>query len=423
MQSKWRSVATSILLVIVAASSGLALARADPLPQFRLVLESSPANSLVRGPEFIVKVTNEVAPGDFVEARNIRIGITPKESQVCTLNPGHCPLAKELQSGTTFDTMQGVWTIPSLPPGKSAQAKFRPNRVDLGDLSVCGSNEDLEWMEYRPVCIRAMVLEASSDIAANQSTSQPVEEWYFVKVNGGLNPKAAYGDARVEVSVEPDGSGQPAFKVTISTERHITPGEIGLNDSDVTTTAYDVQVKISLNGLQLVGESSAPDGTVFETSDLSWQVGTLNASQPKMLSLPARHSSLEGVSIEERCLTATITSMVPSFRLDTFRKANDVATACLDAVLPVLPHQISYEELTDSEFFLWWIHDCLVITTYPCDAEPNIKVLSRRGFEYLDLESAFIHIPNPGSLQLMFKERMEDFAEKSLRGRPMVRGL
>ena len=125
-----------------------------------------------------------------------------------------------------------------------------------------------------------------------------------------------------------------------------------------------------------------------------------------------RRLSSSGIAPGPACLTATLVNAVPPFEQELFRQRNDVATACLEADEQLAPPIVLDQELQADDFILWWVHDCVGISTHPCDGDSNIKVLSKSGSTFLDFESVIVRVPDPASLQLRFTETMEHFKSK-----------
>ncbi len=240
--------------------------------------------------------------------------------------------------------------------------------------------------------MRAIVANADADRPAVRIASQPVEEWFYVHRVGQDNARVAYMDPRVTVSIEPTGLDRAEFEVTINSY-NTTPGEIRLgSNGPIWDSSHGVQVAISLAGLDPDGEAIAAPGTLFDDSNMKWDIGRVGPHDLKTLRLPARRLSSAGVANGPACLTATIVNAVPPFERDAYRKSNDEATACLKEEPPQL--------FSEGEFDLWWLHDCVTSTDSPCEATGSVELyVKQSNGSYLKPESVIFHLPDLSNRQ------------------------
>ena len=386
MQSKWRSVALSLLLVILAAASGLAVARAAPLPRYQLQLESHYEGGLF-GAAVVFTVTNVSIDGQPVEARNIKIEVTPLHDQSkCANSP-----CMDVSHGTyDIENGEGIWSISKIPPGAAVIGKYYPNHALHGEVRY-GINSNIV-----PVQVRASIAEASANRAATRLPSSPAEEWFWLAL-GGATPDAGANFMDVSVAVSagpaiPDDTVVRVFSVSLDFDSDDLVAEHTRQHGSVKTTnaVFDIEVQVTLSGLQPAGNVEAPEGTSFDPEERVWTLGTVR--RPGPLLVPVRMSASAN---EEPCLTAAIAKAVPPFELDARRKVNDIATACL-----VRPKQV----LSEGEIILWWMHDCVGVADPPCDANDDLRMFARSvdgaPRSYFDPEDLIVHVPEASGREL-----------------------
>ena len=275
--TKWPIGVLILLIITVAMASGLALARADPLPQFRLVLESALITSGSEvAPGLRLTVTNAIIAGERIEARNVQVKIEPLASKTCARQTflHRCNFVEQLEPGSSFSAEEGIWTIPSIPPAGIAHATLRPNRATLtADPYFFDDGE--KSGNVTPVRLGATIVEANADRAAERLTSQSVEEWSFVDARGSSLPvtRAALGDVQVGVSVEQQGHDQAISVIEMSSSE----ASRGFVTTGAISALFDVQVQVTLNGLELAAEATVPPGTEFHAAAMIWETGTLHA--------------------------------------------------------------------------------------------------------------------------------------------------
>ena len=192
------------------------------------------------------------------------------------------------------------------------------------------------------------------------------------------------GDAGADVDISdrsPNAGGTTTFTVRAENEGR-NYGPVEARGAQYYHVQLGVRVKIELSpGLTFAGTPTAPSGTSYSATNTTtgiWDVGTLEDGEVNARSLPVAvnltSTSLDDLPLEKRCLTAEVISAVPWFGDHSSNRENDITTACLGE-LPKLP------PLTQGEFILFNIHDCVGITSYPCTSADTVEILAiPRGF-------------------------------------------
>ena len=138
-----------------------------------------------------------------------------------------------------------------------------------------------------------------------------------------------------------------------------------------------MRVKLVLDGLQFAPDIAPPSGTAFDPASGVWSAGDFGMNT-RIGGLRTRFSdaidvpvllTAEAMSLEERCLTAQITHVVPAHEFEPQKRLNDVVKVCLGEDPKVV--------LTEGKIDLWWIHDCVGVTVVPCGDHGGIKLLVR----------------------------------------------
>ncbi len=103
-----------------------------------------------------------------------------------------------------------------------------------------------------------------------------------------------------------------------------------------------------------------------------WDVGTVLATRAApTLDVPVvvtLSPSLAELPLEQRCLTAEVVEALPAYELDPRWRLNDVYTLCLGQRPAVI---------SDGEVDLWWLHDCVGETNYPCGDAESIELFAK----------------------------------------------
>ena len=259
-----------------------------------------------------------------------------------------------------------VWTIPSLMPTLSEPTvRIYPPR--LGTIP-----------QYTTSIIRVTGEIIGSDPAEPPGfqSNNTVEIWYV----GGQNSD---GDVGVNITGISDRSPEPgrATTFTIKAENYFHrlqfPYSVSYRSRDFRNELYGVRVKIELSpGLAFAGTPTPPSGTTFNATTGIWNVGTLEHGSDNAKSFPVAvnltSDSLGDLPLEERCLTAKITSAVPWFGSDPWKRQNDTASACLGDGPELSP-------MTRGELVLFNVHDCVGVTSYPCTSADTLEILAKLG--------------------------------------------
>ena len=197
-------------------------------------------------------------------------------------------------------------------------------------------------------------------------------------IDENQSPFIALGDAGVDVTVDnrvPQEGGRVVFGV-----RDVSSSGIGyvagLGESAARNRINSVPLgtKVSINvseGLQFAPGLQPPMGTTFDDDTMIWDVGnTLVAVHAPTLDVPvvvSQSPSLAELPLERRCLTAEVVEALPAYELDPRWRLNDVFTLCLGQRPAVI---------SDGEVALWWFHDCVIDTNYPCGAKEGIELFA-----------------------------------------------
>ena len=224
------------------------------------------------------------------------------------------------------------------------------------------------------------------------------------------------GDFGVGVIVDnrvPVTGGQVTFGVEGSILTQTSTRIAGLAESRVRRSSSQVGVKVAIDitdGLQLAPGLQAQRGT-FDQQTMIWDVGNLPSSSASYtLNVPVivtPSPSLAELPLERRCLTAEVVEALPAYETDPRWGLNDVFTLCLGQRPAVI---------SDGKLALWWLHDCVGETDYPCgDAEgielfaqvncaehvsQGIEQYCRRGIgdyqAYIDPQWVIVQVRDPG---------------------------
>lgn len=247
MRAKPLLLALGLVLVVLGTTSTAATANAEPLPRFRLELESHPNAYGQFPPSLSLTVKNVAVAGYPVEARNVKVAITPLVDPGCRVNPptlsfADCIVADELSAGE-YDPHDGIWSIPSIPSGHSVSGVFRPDSLTLSADSVYDIAEKI------PLLVRAVITGVEPNPAAALLPVHPVEEWYlFTRRDSARTSNATLGDAGVEVAIDrtvPAGTREATVNVTATNRpRPVASGPSGVcrGQSSCINTQYDVQI-------------------------------------------------------------------------------------------------------------------------------------------------------------------------------------
>ena len=185
------------------------------------------------------------------------------------------------------------------------------------------------------------------------------------------------GDFGVGVIVDnrvPVTGGQVTFGVEGSILAQTSTRIAGLAESRARRSSSQVGVKVAIDisdGLQLAPWLQAQRGT-FDQQTMIWDVGNLPSSSASYtLNVPVivtPSPSLAELPLERRCLTAEVVEALPAYELDPRWGLNDVFTLCLGQRPAVI---------SDGEMVLWWLHDCVGETNYPCGGAEGIELFAQ----------------------------------------------
>lgn len=284
------------------------------LPALDLSLGGSPYDpadsaSLV----WTVTVRNHQLPGrPPLAADNVVVRITATmngQEYRATVNP-----ANAISAGA-FDASSGLWTIPSIPPGGSAQATLSPGRF--------GPNTQ----QPTPLRLHAeLVAPGLSGESPPSPANNEIEAWYVRTASDAHWPR---NDAGVQASVDnrrPELGTLTTFEVAAANYNFLIdapeiPGTINFS-------GWEVQVKIELSpGLSHSSVPVAPSGTSFDPNTGIWDVGHIaDADSAIVLPVPVTVTTdtLDNIPLERRCLTATLVSAVPAYDLYAGEQENDI---------------------------------------------------------------------------------------------------
>ncbi|MDE2787542.1 MAG: hypothetical protein OXL37_12885 [Chloroflexota bacterium] len=367
------------LLAVLSASFASDTAVASPSAtyqpppiRFDLALESRPESPGSILPSWSLTIRNVGIDGHQVAVRDIKVRISPLQDESC--GELSCDVVEDLSLGR-FDAETGIWSIPELPSGGSAEAIFSRDRFQVSggesyQLLVRRSGQPTT-LTVTPLHLQAEIIDAEPSDRPEVKYNNVVEQWYLSYDDRGRNQTLhAFGDAGVSAETRSLG-GDDIPSATIVT---VTPFVEAIRDlvdvrpGEFSSAQFDVRIRIELDGLELAGEIQPATGN-FDPETLIWDLGRATAPWPA-LDVPVRKDdapSLARVPPERRCLTARVVSAVPPFELDQRKLRNDVAEACLAEPKAILP---------DGEIVLWWIHDCVGVTASPCGDDDELLLLA-----------------------------------------------
>ena len=410
----------SLCLAIVAAALAAATVGASP-PAADLHVESllaeppGSANFV-----WVIVVHNNPIPGHLpTEATNVVVRLTATANGQDYKIPD---IASGTPHGSTFDDSTGLWTIPSIPPLGSVRAEYSVAKIFPSPFA-----------QDTPLRVHAEILGSrlSVEPEAYHQANNESEAW-FVKLRTGTNLRWPQAESGVQVRLA-DRKPIRGMQVTfdISTRNFtVTPApELPSPNAYEYHGQFDVRIKVEISpGLSLSPTLRAPPGTSFDPVTGIWDVGYMPGNAEQILSVPVSVTT-EDIPLERRCLTATVVNAVPTFTSDSERKYG-VSTVCLGKDPTVV--------VSEGEIILWWIHDCVVVTTAPCGATDELKLFARadnnevslpeierrdvfgqrdigksEGLTYLDPDTVIIHLPDRSG-------RMYDTSGYSITGGAVV---
>ena len=167
------------LAALASADSTVANAEAGNHPALDLYLESTPVHPTAIGEFWTLTVHNHKNHGHPpVTARNVVVRTTltveGQELRGTDRNP-----TSKIDSGTTFDASTGLWTIPLLPPGGSAQVIFRPGGFMPDDYWL--ANNVLYSAQPTPFRLHAELVEpGKSGEWPPSPLNNETEGWYVL---------------------------------------------------------------------------------------------------------------------------------------------------------------------------------------------------------------------------------------------------
>ncbi|MDE2939471.1 MAG: hypothetical protein OXR67_11240, partial [Chloroflexota bacterium] len=355
--------------------------RAHDLPDFQahgsdIRLESTPYNLAISG--WVITVHNERAQGYVPsELRDVKIQLTVEPASL--LEPEGWGANSSYDNDGIVDSASGVWSIPSIPAGGSATLHLLSASQLLG-----------RGIQGTPVRFNARLISSIPAEPAGLEANSETEVWYLAD---GADFDYTRGDAGVAVSFVSKSDTEAEFEIVATNDGKGNFGGVG-SHHNYDSRQFDVRVQIELSpGLRFASVPSSPDVVAIDERTWTWNAGTtgLDYRTWPTETLPVvvtSSPSLEDLPLEERCLTATVVNAVPPFALDPNRLANNVATVCLEH-----PKQV----VTGGEIILWWIHDCVGVTTYPCGNDGGIQLFVRTDdtSSYLGTESVIVNVRDP----------------------------
>ena len=373
-----------LILVVVATlaaatTAGHAHAQLPPpaLPLFDLSLETFTHS------KFAIRVTNNLVAGHpGYTARNVQVKITPPPT-------AHTFPIRGLDRST------GVWTIAELPPGGVEEldlsAKndfFMAPPTDVSDTSRQ---------------VRAEIIHSEPGELPKYQSNNAVERWWsrHTYVYGGSSQNEWHinmGDAAVSGHVLdnqfPKPGEQATFRIVAENANHSTGFTIGRFTRNLQS---DVRVSIELSdGLRFPQGIQAPGDTRFNPATGIWEVGDFTKNFVDRSELRGEEAfdlpilvTAGNIPLEERCLTATVVNAEPAFELDPEKRENDVSTVCLGKQPP--------QVLRDGEVDLFYFYNCVSEPIGLCATGDHLKLLAKRGSEYLAADSAIVQVRDPAA--------------------------
>ncbi len=320
------------------------------------------------GESFHVTVTNN-ADNAGVEAaaqvvRNVQIKIEPPAANATS--PSTQTIINYIGS---YDRTTGIWTIPSIAPGDRVEAAFAATSWDPSQFDSYGAITDVT-----PARVSATLVHVVPNETPGFEHNNTTEQWFVyesIGTSGGrtgtIRPHVATGDVGVAATVDnrfPQAGGQATFGIKRVNRSHYA-GQTHLDTSN-TQVGVKVAIKVS-EGLQLAPGLQPPEGTTFDNTTMIWDMGAsyLTLDVPVVVT---KSPSFAEVPLSRRCLTAEVVDVLPAWESDPRRRTNDVVTRCLGERPAVI---------YGGEVDLWWLHDCVDQTSYPCGAEDDIRLLAK----------------------------------------------
>lgn len=365
-----------VFVATLAAATNTSHAQ-SPQPLFDLSLEPFTHGN------FALRVTNNLVAGHpGATARNVQVKITPPPT-------AHTFPIRGLDRST------GVWTIAELPPGGVEELDLSANFDFFGDPPTDVSDISRQ--------VRAEIIHSEPGELLKYRSNNAVERWWsrHTYVYGGSNQDEWHinkGDAAVFGHVLrnqfPKPGEQATFRIVAENANHGSGFTIG---SFTRNLQSDVEVRIELTeGLRFPQGIQAPGDTSFNPATGIWEVGDFTKNFEVISELRGEETfdlpilvTAANIPLEERCLTATVVNAEPAFELDPEKRENDVATICLGKQ----PRQV----LRDGEVDLFYFHNCVSEPIGLCATGDHLKLLAKRGREYLAADSAIVQVRDPSS--------------------------
>ena len=374
--------------LVAMATSAAEPAFAAPTPASRISLDSLPSPRGSTAVSWELFVRNDPVPGHPpAAAYDVVVRIT------ATANGQEYKLHETIRKPSSgyIDSDRGVWLIPFIPPGGVADVTIRPAAF------FPRFNQDT------PVRLHAEVVSHRylASEAGNQASIE-TEDWYIQDANIHLFrwPGAELGVDVRSVDRIPALGTQTTFDVRAVNRAYNDPEpRVLIPSGHQIAKVWDVKIKIDLSpGLSLAPGWTAPTGTSFDAESGIWNVGLISgANTGTTMSLPVLLAA-DNVPLEQRCLTATVVSSTPDFKLDPGVLVNDFSTECLGAP----SHVISGGEIRLFEFF-----PCVGNANPPCTSGDTLELAVKGIPDFRDAqpEEFIFHIQRVDYILLNGKPR------------------
>ncbi len=346
------------------------------LPLFDLSLETFTHASVA------LRVTNNLVAGHpGATARNVQVKITP------------LPTVR-LDRVRGLDRSAGVWTIAELPPGGVEELELSATSDFFGVPPTDVSDISRQ--------VRAEIIHSEPGELPKYRSNNAVERWWsrHTYEYGGSsqnNWSRNDGDAAVSGHVLrnqfPKPGEQATFRIVAENANHSSGFTIGRFTRNLQS---DVRVSIQLSdGLRFPQGIQAPGDTSFNPATGIWEVGDFTKNFVDRSELRGEETfdlpvlvTAGNIPLEERCLTAAVTAE-PAFELEPEKRENDVVTICLGKQPP--------QVLREGEADLFYFHNCVSDPIGLCATGDHLKLLAKRGGEYLAADSAIVQVRDPAA--------------------------
>ena len=272
-----------------------------------------------------------------------------------------------------LDRVTGVWTIPDIPPG-GRKFFLRIDGRDILNRDGLGGGE--QWVIAR---LHAEILPSRPMEHPPTPMDNETEVHYIISpVSRSINFTVADPAVYLRFASKADDEAVISIMAANDGATKVHPG-LPRPNSHYINHAFDVSVEYELTeGLEFAPGPLPPDVEQIDDRTRRLNVGTIfgtettNVEDFPELDVPVVIStfpSVRDLPLSERCLTAKVVQHYsPAFKLDLIKRRNDVATLCLEDTKQVL---------SSGEVILWWLHDCVGVTEYPCNNADELLLLAR----------------------------------------------